>query len=409
MKRISKFRSLFTGAAVTSVSALFAVGCLNSSTKGSLLSLSKTQSQAQPPSTDTGSGGGTGGGTVGGSFQVVPAGASFSITGAMAAAINLGGKTDQAYTLHTGNYSGSIQLSVENDEIKAIDPKSQIAVTINPSTINVAPNSNYNFTVHVEATQAAPDFALHYHVLAREASGSLRKETKLDTEFAVNPIFEIFINAGNALNTVLWSTDLIDPGTGVAKKQDVAFSSHVGGVTVRFINMDPKGPHIVHGAGLIPHQNTGTRLRSLATGAVNPPGQTYIDAYEVKVTSTAANGSGGYYLHDAESSAKSGKISFNIDGTAVKPPVVDPTATYTKMFTTILQPKCVGCHSTANPMGAVDLSTFAKVSGSVVPFNAASSSLYTSVLSNMSLGGTPLTPTEKDLIKNWINNGALNN
>jgi hypothetical protein len=185
--------------------------------------------------------------------------------------------------------------------------------------------------------------------------------------------------------------------------------NHKNGVTVRFINMDPAGPHIIHGSGLIPHENTSTYLRSLATGATNPAGRTYIDAYEVKVTSTTANGSGGYYLHDGESSSKSGKLTFNISGTAVKPPVVDPTATFAKVNSTILQSKCIGCHSTANPSSGVDLSTYAGTLKTVVPYDAVSSALYSSILNNMPLGGAPLSSTEKDLVKNWINNGALNN
>ncbi len=374
-------------------------GCIPTSNKSSgLLSTPSSQSQSQ---TNT---------TVGtGTYQVIPAGAAFNLTGTLTASMNLGTKSDQTYTLHTGAYSGSITLTVEHDEVSAVDAKSQVSFIVTPSVIATAPNSNYTFTVSTVTTQAAPDFALHYHVFARDSAGSIRKESGMQTDFAVNPIFDITIGAGNALNTVIWSTDLVSPTTGIGTKQPVAFIAHTGGVTVRFINMDPNGPHIIHGSGLIPHQNTTTFLRSLATGAVNPVGRTYIDSYDVKVTSTTAGGSGAYYLHDAESGAKSGTITFNVNAASVKPTVVDATATFTKVNTNILQSKCVSCHNAGNASGGVDLSTYAKVALTTVPYDFASSSLYTSVLANMPLGGTALSTTDKDLIKNWIINGAPNN
>jgi hypothetical protein len=384
------------------ISFSLATGCIapKSGMSSALLSTSSSQSQmntGDPGSTDPNT------------FQVVPAGSNFSLTGLTSASMNLGAATDQAYTLHTGAYSGSIRLTVEDDEIQAIDTKSQIAFTITPSVIAVAANSSYNFTVHSVATQAAPDLALHYHVIARDAAGAVRKESQMVTDFAVNPVFEITIGTGNALNTVLWSTDLVNAGTGVAAKQPVNLIAHKNGVTLRFSNMDVKGPHIIHGSGLIPHQNTSTSIRSLAAGAVNPAGKTYVDSYDVKVTSTTASGSGTYYLHDAESGAKAGKVTFNANAATVHPPVIDPTATYTKLASTILQTKCVSCHSAGNPSGGFDLSSFNATLKTAVPYDAVSSSLYSSVLANMPLGGNALSSTELDLIKNWINNGAMNN
>jgi len=399
MKKVT-FRSGVS--AGLSIAIGLATGCeMPMSNKGSSL-LSTVMSQNQAPGTANST-------ADNGVFQVIPAGAAFTVTGMLTAAMNLGAKSDQTYTLHTGNYSGRVRLTAEHDEIGAVDLKSQVAFTVVPDNFVVAPNTDYNFTVHVETTQAAPDFLLHYHVVARDYAGSIRKETQMETEFAVNPIFEITIGAGNALNAVTWSTDLVNAATGIGMKQPVAFSAHAAGVTVRFINMDPAGPHIVHGSGLIPHQNTGTPLRSLAPGGVNPAGKTYLDAYEVKVMSTIAGASGSYYLHDAESGAKSGNITFNVGATAVKPPVLDPTATFAKVNTTILQPKCVACHNASNPAGNVDLSSFIQVLKSVKPNDPASSSLYSSIMSNMPLGGTPLGQTDKDLVKNWISNGALNN
>ncbi|MBS1961934.1 MAG: hypothetical protein JST04_06945 [Bdellovibrionales bacterium] len=379
----------------------FSAGCLQNTgvvSKDGLLSTS-SQSQTQPADD--------------GNFQVVPAGSAFSVTGAQNAAINLGASSDQSYSLHTGSYSGSLKVTIEYDEIQDVDKKSQISFVASPSVFSVSPNQNYAFKVTSAATTAAPDVALHYHVVVREASGAVRKETQMETEFAVNPVYEIVINQGDAKNAVLWSTDLVNAGTGVAAKQPQSFINHAAGITIRFINMDPKGPHIIHGSGLIPHQNTSTRLRSLAAGAVNPAGQTYIDAYEAKITSKTANGSATYYLHDAESSAKGGKITFNIDQATVKPPVVDPTATFAKVNANVLQPKCVGCHSGGSPQGGIDLSSYAAVVKQTVIYDPASSGLYTSVLSNasplMPLGGSMLSSTDQDLIKNWIINGTPNN
>jgi uncharacterized membrane protein len=98
-------------------------------------------------------------------------------------------------------------------------------------------------------------------------------------------------------------------------------------------------------------------------------------------------------------------------------PAVEPeTINYSFLASTILTSKCAGCHqpggnspylnSYANLMAAVS-------SGDpvVTPGDIVNSRLYQTVLDNgMPAGGaSPLNDTEKNYIKSWIENGALEN
>lgn len=98
------------------------------------------------------------------------------------------------------------------------------------------------------------------------------------------------------------------------------------------------------------------------------------------------------------------------------PPVEPETINYTFLASTILTSKCVGCHSPAGgylPYLNSYTNLMAAMSGSdrvVTPGDIANSRLYQTVMDNgMPAGGAgPLSATEKNYIKSWIENGALN-
>ncbi|MBC7372088.1 MAG: hypothetical protein H7326_11010 [Bdellovibrionaceae bacterium] len=76
----------------------------------------------------------------------------------------------------------------------------------------------------------------------------------------------------------------------------------------------------------------------------------------------------------------------------------------------IFSPKCVACHSAANPKGNVDMSSYAGIlhgQGVVVPGHAESSLMYSEVASHgMPEGGPALSDREVTAIAEWINAGA---
>jgi hypothetical protein len=82
---------------------------------------------------------------------------------------------------------------------------------------------------------------------------------------------------------------------------------------------------------------------------------------------------------------------------------------YSTAIKTLLQNKCVGCHSTASPGGGIDLSSY-----SAVKTVALSGKLYGSVngspgFSFMPKGTNRLPDCEIRQIRKWIDAGALNN
>jgi hypothetical protein len=143
-------------------------------------------------------------------------------------------------------------------------------------------------------------------------------------------------------------------------------------------------------------------------------------------TVNAANGvvtgvSAGAATITATASGKSDTIGVTII------PAPGLQATLSSIQTNIFTPKCsnVGCHigPGGGPMSLRSGDSFGTLVGvnsaygrpRVAPGNANNSALYLKVIgdistgSRMPLGGAPLSQTETDSIKAWINAGALNN
>lgn len=81
-------------------------------------------------------------------------------------------------------------------------------------------------------------------------------------------------------------------------------------------------------------------------------------------------------------------------------------ATFTYINANILQPKCVSCHGTS---GGYSYANYTATLRSVVPGNPNASLLYTETASGSMPKRTRLTTQEVDLIRSWIQAGALNN
>lgn len=412
---MSKLNRLF-GASTAVSMVLFLGGCLEQAGVTQKNTSSTSLGQSQSPG-----GGGSSGGTDDGVFDTVPANGAFTITSSTPSlSVNLGTTGSANYSVvAAGNYSGHLTIHIEDEEIQAIDPGKNVNFTISPASFDIGPGQTVPFKVTNTIGTLAPDFVQHYHVVVEESSGRLRKTEEMETPFTVNPIYEIKINPTNnpALNKVIWSTDVIDPNTGVGKKAPVSLAQHVGGVTVRFLDYDT-APHIIHGSGAIPHQNTATMIMSLATNGVNPAGKTYVPDYSPKITNQNVI-SGNYYLHDAESGSKAGTINFNVKVMAAPAPTPTPVAgaKFATEVKPILTASCTSCHAvgvnyagTGAPAGNITLDTYAGVLTIVSPKDGAGSLLYNSVLNDdMPLTGTKLSAAQKATIKSWIDAGALNN
>jgi hypothetical protein len=262
-------------------------GCLGMKTQGSLLSSVTLLSQSTPNSTPAEA------------FQTIPAGTAFTLSqppAAVAVEMELNQSMELDYSLSVGAYSGTLSLQVQAGEIAAIDPKSAVKFTVIPSMMTVTPNTTRNFKVRIDVASLAPDFSLHFHLVAIESAGAIRKRAKIDRDFMVKPIFRVEYTAGNAVNSRSWTTDEVDQVSGIATKKSYSFIPHLPKLTLYFTNRDAV-PHAIHGNGGIPHQ-----------GGESAPDE----SYTVEITDTQSNLQGSYYSHDAETGDKAGTLLFNV-------------------------------------------------------------------------------------------------
>ncbi len=85
-------------------------------------------------------------------------------------------------------------------------------------------------------------------------------------------------------------------------------------------------------------------------------------------------------------------------------------ATYASIEKKILKPKCLGCHSSANPEGGVSVSSYADTVKLVTAGKPNPSLLFkVTRMGRMPQGGPALTQTELTAISDWIQAGAANN
>jgi WD40 repeat protein len=84
---------------------------------------------------------------------------------------------------------------------------------------------------------------------------------------------------------------------------------------------------------------------------------------------------------------------------------------FNKDIAPVFAANCAGCHSAAAKMGKLNLESFDDIKRVVVPGKSAESRLYLLITGqakpSMPLGGKPLAAGEIDVIKRWIDAGAL--
>jgi len=85
-------------------------------------------------------------------------------------------------------------------------------------------------------------------------------------------------------------------------------------------------------------------------------------------------------------------------------------ATFKQVYSQILAPKCLSCHSGSTNPNLSSWAAFAQDTRYVLPGNPSQSDIYVQTSSGtMPKNGTPLAQSELTLLYNWIEAGALNN
>jgi mono/diheme cytochrome c family protein len=100
-----------------------------------------------------------------------------------------------------------------------------------------------------------------------------------------------------------------------------------------------------------------------------------------------------------------------VAASSILPPA--PLVSYAITIQPLLTANCVMCHGATNPSAGYRYNTYAGTMTTVVSSNATASRLYQSLTGTngrtpMPPGGS-LTTSQLDMIKSWINAGALNN
>ncbi len=84
-------------------------------------------------------------------------------------------------------------------------------------------------------------------------------------------------------------------------------------------------------------------------------------------------------------------------------------ATYSGKVKSIMDNNCVGCHSSSNPQGSVNLDSYSNVKTYVNNGKLMGSINQTSGFSAMPKGGSKLSNCNTYTIQIWIDKGSLNN
>ncbi len=216
----------------------------------------------------------------------VPAGSKFAVGPAPDTTLNIGQTRDFVLSITAAkDFEGSVDLTIERDEIDAIDMKGGVLTTLAPAVLILSPGETKQIAVHIETMTTAPSFSNeHFHVVATESGGATAPAQSVNTtKLTVSPVYEIMIIGGPAPEN--WSA----PRT-------ASFASHAAGLLIRYINMDTIA-HRVHSGGAIPHGGTD----------MSPMG----GRYEVTVP-PGAQTSASFYCHSHEGGAQAKTFQFNV-------------------------------------------------------------------------------------------------
>lgn len=324
--------------------------------------------------------------TSAGSTSGSPRTESFAVSGpAGVVAANLGSSQSIPVSITPLNgFKGRVDVSLESATVNGIDLKSFLG-SIPSVPVTLDGKSPASVVIPLQVPSEAPSTTFNLKFTARESSPAGAQTplaASVSVSLAVVAVYEIKIQGGASANET-WSAPAM-----------VRFSQHTEGLTIRFINASSVS-HTIHSAGPIPHQS----------GAL-APGQ----IYEYKVMDQTMV-SDTYYCHDHENATTAVRtLVFNAFSSPVSSSLSgNVNAKYSYVSSQLLN-RCQSCHTGIAAFAGVRLDSYGEVMKIVVPGSAQSSGLYLSVYSGqMPKNGTPLTASELQNLKDWINDGAQNN
>jgi hypothetical protein len=294
--------------------------------------------------------------------------------------------------------------------LQTVDTAGVITFAFNPGEVTLTSGGTATSTLTITVPTMSPSFtSSSIQVVATDVVNKAITST-VTVPLTVNAVFNVYLNPPSTNSKVPenWS---------MAVGSTANFISHAGGLVVNFNNMDSV-VHLIHSTdgftnGPIEHESItvdypGSNV--IGMPASTDPGKTAGGIYSQTVAAATSQSTAQVYCHDHEGISDARTLNFNV-AVATTTPANNPNATFTYINTNVLQSSCVACHNATTMSGGVNLSTYAGVSAVVLAKNASGSALYLSVVpgGDMPQGGTPLSAALVQDIKDWINNGALNN
>lgn len=307
-------------------------------------------------------------------------------------------------------YSGTVNLSILESELSAIDTAGAIKFSFNPAAVTISPGVTATSTLTVTIGTMAPSFAASlFHIQANDSAAPTISGA-VSVPLQVQAIFDVYMFGPVTKGVASPETFSLAPGS-ITK-----FISHSEGLTVRFHNMDSE-VHLVHSSGgPIPHESVDVPYTGTTTIGLPPSpdgGKTAGGIYTNVVKAGTVAQTSQVYCHLHEGGKEIRTLQFNVPIAAATPPppINNPDATFTYINTSMVQAACINCHSSVVMDGGVDLSSYASVLAWVAKDNPSISPLYVDISGTnppMPKGGPPLAPAIVQDVSDWITIGAPN-
>ncbi|MDZ4660498.1 MAG: hypothetical protein SGJ18_02645 [Pseudomonadota bacterium] len=172
-------------------------------------------------------------------------------------------------------FNGSLRVAIDRTLLNTFDPAQNIVITPSEVSIILVEGESKSQEFLVTTRSMANSGTGQFKFVVTPTSGIYTGQIIGNAVVIVNALYQINLSGPPNGNLMVWSSP--PPGA------TVDFSPHVGGVTIRYVNIDPLVVHRVH----------------IAPGKYHEPTNLGVNGqiYDIRVTETAVNFPVSYHCH----------------------------------------------------------------------------------------------------------------
>ncbi len=178
-------------------------------------------------------------------------------------------------------FSGPLKISLDRAALAVLDPSNEISITPALVPMSLLPGQSQEFEVTVKSTSLAPSGAGKFAFVAKPDSPDFTGEARLNFDLGIAALYEVLI-LGRVNGVMQYNRDFTQAN----------FRSHVGGLTVRFLNADRVEEHTIHGSPQQYHQPANNPM-----DVAGPNGPVAGGVYEFKVMPSTTASNISYHCH----------------------------------------------------------------------------------------------------------------